>query len=377
MSLKGGRTKAEGEKPIRNPQSAIRNPEASSFAMDVLAGLSASPKSLPCKYLYDTEGSMLFRRIMELPEYYLTRCEFEILSYYRQRLAEFLRGRPFHLIELGAGDGRKTKLLIECFLGRGLRFKYVPMDICSEAIGGLTGELRARYPDLLMEGLIAEYSEGMKWLHGQDGRAPNLVLFLGSTIGNLSPDEARIFMQDLRKALHPGDYVLVGFDLKKDIRVMNLAYNDSRGVTAAFNMNLLRRINRELGGDFDPARFSYLSTYNPGSGAVESFLVSRVRQEVRIDALQTTVGFEPQEPLQTELSHKYLESDIERMAMETGFLPVEHAVDASGYFIDSLWRVREDSCSLSTVPSSSLRPYGSPWEPQPADDITPKRVLSP
>jgi dimethylhistidine N-methyltransferase len=333
MSLnKERRAKAEFER---------ERSDLSRFATDVLVGLSISPKSLPCKYLYDTEGSRLFQRIMELPEYYLTRCEFEILSYYRQRLAAMLRGKPFHLIELGAGDGRKTKLLIECFLGRELRFKYVPIDICREAIGGLINELGACYPSLDMEGLVCEYAEGLDWLSDLNGKAVNLVLFLGSTIGNLTHSEARVFMHNLWKALNPGDYVLIGFDLKKDIRVMNLAYNDSRGITAEFNRNLLRRINRELGGDFDPARFSYFSSYNVRCGAVESFLVSREKQDVHLAALKTRISFEPWEPLQTEFSHKYLESEVEAIALETGFYPIEHALDSRGYFMDSLWQVRK------------------------------------
>jgi dimethylhistidine N-methyltransferase len=312
----------------------------SGFAADVRAGLSGTPKSVPCKYLYDPEGSRLFQSITELPEYYLTRCEFEILYRYRHRLAEILRESPFHLIELGAGDGRKTRLLIESFLARRMEFRYVPMDICGEAVHGLMEELGGRYPSLHVEGLVGEYSAGLKGLSGLNGNGVKVVLFLGSTIGNLNPSEALAFMSNLRKALNPGDYVLIGFDLKKDIRLLVRAYNDSLGVTAEFNMNLLTRINRELGGDFDHARFSYYSTYNVHSGAVESFLVSRERQEVHIGGLTHPILFDRWEPLQTESSHKYLESEVETLALETGFAPVEHVLDRRGYFLDSLWQAR-------------------------------------
>jgi len=208
-------------------------------------------------------------------------------------------------------------------------------------MNGLMTELRAGYPSLQMEGLICEYSEGVKWLSGigRAGDRCNLVLFLGSTIGNLRHFEAMTFMRTLWESLNPGDYVLTGFDLKKEIPLMVRAYNDSRGVTAEFNMNLLRRINRELEGEFDPSRFEYYSTYNTHSSAVESFLISRERQEVHIGALGRSISFDAWEPLQTESSHKYLASDVEAMALETGFTPVEHILDSRGYFMDSLWQV--------------------------------------
>lgn len=313
------------------------------FAVDVLMGLSGSPKSLPSKYFYDTEGSRLFQRITELPEYYLTRCELEILSAYRERLAEVIHRKPFHLIELGAGDGRKTKLVIDFFVHRNMRFRYIPIDICKEVIEALTDELGFCHPTLDMEGLICEYLDGLRWISGPslDSKTTNLVLFLGSNIGNFSPREARGFMYNLWNVLNPGDYVLIGFDLKKDIRLLSEAYNDSQGVTAEFNRNLLRRVNRELGGDFDLDRFTFFSTYNANSGAVESFLISREKQDVHIGALRQSFRFEAWEPIQTEFSHKYLESEIAAMAKETGFVPVEHALDSRGYFMDSLWQVQK------------------------------------
>jgi L-histidine Nalpha-methyltransferase len=190
-----------------------------SFAHDVMLGLSRSPKTLPCKYLYDCEGSRLFQRIMELPEYYLSRCEYEILGSFRRRLSEILQGRPFRLIELGAGDGRKTRLLIEHFLDQRLPFRYLPIDICGEAMEGLTEGLRARFPLLDMRGVISDYFVGLERItRRSEGKgAVNLVLFLGSNIGNLSPSEARDFMAHVWSSLNPGDYVLVGFDLKKEI----------------------------------------------------------------------------------------------------------------------------------------------------------------
>jgi len=315
----------------------------SQFAIDVLVGLSGSPKMLQSKYLYDVEGSRLFQRIMELPEYYLTRCEFEILSSFRQRLVEILRGKPFHLIELGAGDGTKTKLLIDYFLKGRMKFRYVPIDICGEAIHSLVQELGRSYPSLDMEGLICEYSDGLNRLSRvyRENDWVNMVLFLGSNIGNLNPHDARTFMHTLWKALNPGDYVLIGFDLKKEIRLLNRAYDDSQGVTAAFNLNLLNRINRELGGDFARSRFTYFSNYNVHSGAVESFLISRENQQVHLSSLNQSIWFHEWEPIQTEFSYKYLKSEVEEMALDSGFIPLEHALDSRGYFMDSLWQVRK------------------------------------
>ncbi|RJR38357.1 MAG: L-histidine N(alpha)-methyltransferase [Desulfobacteraceae bacterium] len=315
----------------------------SRFAIDVLVGLSGSPKTLQSKYLYDVEGSRLFQKIMELPEYYLTRCEFEILSSYRHRLVKILSGTPFHLIELGAGDGTKTSLLIDCFLKGRMRFRYFPIDICRESIHSLVQEFGSSYPSLYVEGLICEYSEGLKWLSDlsrNDGWV-NLVLFLGSNIGNLKSSDAMAFMHTLWKSLNPGDYVLIGFDLKKEISLLNRAYDDSQGVTARFNLNILNRINRELGGDFDLSRFNYASHYNVHSGAVESFLISLVEQKVHIGDLKQSISFKAWEPVQTEFSYKYLKSEVEEMAFDTGFIPVEHALDSRGFFMDSLWQVRK------------------------------------
>jgi L-histidine N-alpha-methyltransferase len=244
------------------------------FALDVLLGLSQDPKSLPSKYFYDEQGSKLFQQITELPEYYLTRCESEILHGKKKEIAQLIDNNQFNLVELGAGDGRKTKILLQHFLAAGLDFRYVPIDICEAAVKGLIGGLDRHLPELSIEGLVADYCDGLEWLSTMNGDR-NVVLFLGSSIGNFSHDEAREFLHSLWNALEDGDYLLIGFDLKKDIQLLERAYNDSRDVTAQFNLNLLRRINRELGGDFNADQFQYHSFYNTLSGAIESYLISR------------------------------------------------------------------------------------------------------
>jgi L-histidine N-alpha-methyltransferase len=309
-----------------------------SFALDVLIGLSQTPKSLPSKYFYDEQGSRLFQQITELPEYYLTQCETEIFHSKKDEIARLINGSRFNLVELGAGDGRKTKILLEHFLKAGLAFRYVPLDICEAAVEGLIGGFDKHLPQVPMEGLVADYCNGLKWLSNTNGHR-NVVLFLGSSIGNFSYSETREFLYGLWNALEDGDYLLIGFDLKKDIQLLERAYNDSQDVTAQFNLNLLHRINRELGGNFNTDQFQHYSSYNALSGAIESYLISRQEQVVDIEALNQSFSFESWEPIHTEYSYKYLESDIASLAEETGFTIVTQLMDSKKYFVDSLWQV--------------------------------------
>ena len=186
--------------------------------------------------------------------------------------------------------------------------------------------------------MVAEYFDGLKWLSNLNGQH-NVVLFLGSNIGNFSHSEARVFLHSLWNALNDGDRILIGFDLKKDVQQLLRAYNDSQGVTAKFNLNLLRRINRELGGNFDLSQFQYYSTYNVLSGAIESYLVSCRKQVVHIEALGQSFLFQAWEPVHTEYSYKFLESDIALLAEKTGFRIVKHLYDSRKCFADSLWQV--------------------------------------
>ena len=308
------------------------------FALDVLTGLSQTPKSLPSKYFYDEEGSKLFQQIMELPEYYLTQCETEILHSKKEEISRLIKGSRFNLVELGAGDGRKTKILLEHFMKAGLDFRYVPIDICEATVEGLIGGLNRHSPHLPIKGLVADYCHGLKWLSNTNGHR-NVVLFLGSSIGNFSYSEAREFLLGLWNALEDGDYLLIGFDMKKDIQLLKQAYNDPQDVTARFNLNLLHRINRELGGNFEVDQFQHYSTYNALSGAMESYLISRQEQVVDIEALNQSFSFEAWEPVHTEYSYKYLESDITSLAEETGFTIVTQLMDSKNYFVDSVWQV--------------------------------------
>jgi L-histidine Nalpha-methyltransferase len=321
---------------LRRAERPARDQDA--FARDVLIGLSAARKFIPCKYFYDARGSALFDRITELPEYYPTRCELEILERDKETIARHVGEAPFNLVELGPGCGAKTLLLLSHLNRRGLDFQYVPIDISESAMRSLLAMLGARLPGQRVLGLVAEYQEGLRWLNRRDGRR-NVVLFLGSSIGNFTPGEASAFMLDLWNSLRHDDLVLTGFDLKKDVDLLLRAYNDAQGVTRQFNLNLLGRINRELGGHFELSRFEHFGTYNAATGAMESYLLSLAQQSVLIEDLGRSFSFEPWEPVHTEFSHKFLLTDIDRLACATGFRVVAHLSDARGFFADSLWSV--------------------------------------
>lgn len=321
------------------------------FAYDVLVGLSEQPKRLPSKYFYDDAGSRAFQRIMDLPEYYLTACETEILQAHAEEIiAPLAKGGSFNVVDLGAGDGKKTKILLEALVGRGVDFTYVPIDISEAAMKTLVESVHSEMPDVEIEGLVCEYTDGVRYLGREGVDRRSLVLFLGSNIGNFNRVQANAFLRRLWSALHTDDYALVGFDLKKDIEILLAAYNDPQGVTGEFNLNLLHRINRELGANFDVSQFRHFGTYNVFSGAMESYLVSKIPQIVHIEALDLSFSFDAWEPIHTEYSYKYLLSDIERLARGTGF-SVQRQFDCErGWFVDSLWRVERSP----TVP----RPRG-------------------
>jgi len=328
---------------MKRPLSAPREKDDASedslqtFAEDVYHGLSQPAKRLPCKYIYDAKGSELFSRIMELPEYYPTWCEKEIFKIHRSELAEAFGHTAFNVVELGAGDGQKTCILIETLLDRQCDFTYVPLDISEAAVNGLADRFTCKYPTLPINGIISDYFDGLKWLSDQN-HCRNVILFLGSTIGNFTPRGRDHFFQNLRRSINTGDMILIGFDMVKDIKILIRAYNDARGVTAAFNRNILKRINRELDGDFDLDGFRYYSTWDVTAGAIQSYQVSCRRQRVRIGKLDRSFDFQPWEPIHIESSHKFTPEQIAGMASENGFKVVGRFFDSRRYFLDSLWQ---------------------------------------
>ncbi len=309
------------------------------FAFDVLSGLQQFPKAIPSKYFYDAEGSRLFEQIMQLPEYYPTRCEAEILAYHKQTLRNRLGPEHYHLIDLGAGDGAKTRILIDHFWRNGLSFRYIPVDISTCAVKALERRLHEQYPGLSVCTFAGEYLAGLQWITRQvAGR--KLVLLLGANIGNFTDEECRLFLLRLWQLLDKHDLLLIGFDLKKDAQVISRAYNDSQGVTAEFNRNLLRRVNRELGGNFDPDAFDFYASYDPVSGTVRSYLISLEPQRVYIDALGRRFEFQERETIHLENSRKLSVAEVEGLAADCGFAVEGHLFDSKHYFTDSIWRVQ-------------------------------------
>jgi dimethylhistidine N-methyltransferase len=317
---------------------AVLSPTVSSLARDVIQGLSKTPKSIPSKHFYDDRGSQLFQQITRQPEYYLTRCELEILETHGQRIAADFGTAPLRVLELGVGDGHKTAVLLRHLLDQHADFEFTPIDICPEAIDVATNSLCRKMPGLAsrIRGIAAEYLDGLASL-GDCRQRRNVVLFLGSNIGNLSQPEARRFLRRVAAALAPGDLLFIGFDLKKDIPTLQAAYDDAAGVTREFNFNLLDRINRELDGDFVRDRFTHYAPYNPRVGCMESWLISRTRQTVQLRGVDRRFDFDPWEGLLLERSHKYSLDDIESLAASSGFLVGDHFLDERRYFADSLW----------------------------------------
>lgn len=307
------------------------------FALSVLEGLQRVPKQISSKYFYDEHGDRLFQQIMRMPSYYLTDSEYEIFDRQKRSILQQLGSHPFDLIELGAGDGLKTKVLLRHLLEKGVAFKYRPVDISSSVLDTLQGSLQEELPDLEVAPLHGEYFQVLEELQQLGDHQKKVIFFLGANIGNLTREESLAFLSQLNDLLAPGDMLLLGVDLKKDPAVILEAYNDPEGITAAFNLNLLHRINRELDGNFDVDQFKHWETYNPLSGETKSYIVSKVQQEVEIAAISTLIHFDAWEAIEVELSQKYSVEEVEQLAKNAGFRLVKNFFDSKRYFIDSLW----------------------------------------
>lgn len=314
--------------------------EISTFAADIEAGLSKYPKQLSSKYFYDAVGDQLFQDIMAMPAYYLTNCEYSIFAQQKADILKALGDQPFELIELGAGDGTKTKVLLAHFLAEGADFTYRPIDISGNVLDQLEKACHQQFPELMVDAVEGDYNEALAQIQAEDNNRRKVLLFLGGNIGNFPLPSAQDFIIKLAKSLSPGDLLLTGFDLKKDPHIIQQAYDDPAGITAAFNLNLLSRINKELGGDFDLNKFIHWETYNPVSGEANSYIVSKEKQLVNIEQLQLSVHFAAWEAIAVEVSAKYGERDIIELAEKTGFQIVDNFIDQKAYFVDSLWELK-------------------------------------
>ena len=307
------------------------------FKEDIAAGLKADQKYLPSRYFYDAEGDKIFQAIMKMPEYYLTKSEFEILSTQAQDILAAIKadGREFDLVEFGAGDGFKTKILIEKLIAAGAKFRYIPIDISKDVLVNLKADFEKLFPRLEIQPENAEYFHALEQINNKS-QNPKVVLFLGSSIGNFREDSTVKFLNGLNNKLNKGDYTFIGFDLKKNPNVILDAYNDSQGITKAFNLNLLKRINRELGADFDLDAFDHYPYYDPESGFAKSYIISLKKQRVTIGGLKESFDFESGEAIHTEISRKYTTHQIEVLFTNAGFKVSKHFYDSRHYYVDTL-----------------------------------------
>jgi L-histidine Nalpha-methyltransferase len=300
------------------------------FARDVRVGLTAARKWLSCHYLYDAEGSQLFEEICALPEYYLTRTERQILAERAAEIAGLFPG-PIALVELGSGSAAKTRLLIEAFLERHRCLRYVPVDISPSILEDSSLALLEEYPRLEIVAVAAEYADGLAHLRAVTER-PKLILWLGSNVGNLDRPQAAAFLRQVRRTMTGRDRLLLGIDLRKDRTTLERAYDDASGVTARFNMNLLSRINEELGGQFNLASFRHRAIFNEEMGRVEMHLESLCDQRVRIEALELEVPFAAGETIHTENSYKYSLAEIGWLCEVSRFRLERQWLDEEGRF---------------------------------------------
>lgn len=305
------------------------------FKKDVEQGLSNFPKSIPSKYFYDKVGDDLFVQIMNMPEYYPTRAEFEIFKDKHQEMISSMAIRPdtfFELIELGAGDGTKTKELLSALLNRGFDFEYLPIDISMSALASLESDLEQEFPSLQVRKKHGDYFGVLETL--KENHHPKVILFLGSNIGNLSDEQSASFIYQIGANLKAGDKLILGVDLIKSEKLVIPAYDDPHGITSAFNLNLLSRINNELGGNFDLSTFEHAPEYTSIEGIARSFLVSLVAQEIPITGIGKSFKFEKGEKMQTEISRKYNDQILDKILCKTDFKIVNKLTDSQGYFAD-------------------------------------------
>lgn len=310
-----------------NEDSEILNlkPRLSDFKREIKETLQDSPKTISPKFFYDDAGSRLFGQITELEEYYPTRSELEILETRCSEIAGFI-GEGAVVIELGGGDGTKGSMLLKCLLHPE---SYVLVDISRDSLDYAKERLREKYPGVDIRAVWADYTrqDVMEKLNTTDHKA---LVFFGSTIGNMEPDEAQGFIRQCREILSDGESFTIGVDLKKDIKVLEKAYNDSRGITARFNRNLITRINREFGAGIDEDSFAHLAFYNSEKGRIEMHLESLRKQEFRLDDI--TVSFRKGETIHTENSYKYSREEFFSMLRNAGFNTITDWVDSGGNY---------------------------------------------
>lgn len=313
---------------------------------EVQNGLLAPPRSLKPWMFYDELGSQLFEQITALPEYYPTRCERSILALHADAImaaACLEEPRPLRVIELGAGTAAKTDLVLEAAVSRQIEVVYVPLDVSTKALDVACRRIASTFPEVLVEPAVVNYVNSPPQLDPFEGAS--LALYLGSSIGNFLPEEARMILRNLRSQLRSGDAFVLGTDLVKDEPTLMAAYDDKEGVTAAFNLNILNRLNRELDANFDPAGFRHLARWNPQEARMEMHLESVRDQSVRIAAADLELYFREGETIHTENSYKFTDEALEGLLEGAGFAMESTWKDVCGWCAVTLARPREtDAC---------------------------------
>jgi L-histidine Nalpha-methyltransferase len=310
-----------------------------SIAEEVISGLSANPKHISSKFFYDDRGSEIFRKIMRMPEYYPTKCEAEIFEIHKSALTDYFCKECEHvdLVELGAGDGAKTRILLKYMIENNTNFRYVPVDISAESNKKLTISLREKLPYLTVIEKTGDYFEMIEEL-SREYKNRKIIMFLGSNLGNYNREQSIEFLKHMSGMMSQNDKLLIGLDLKKDPKVILNAYDDPHGHTENFNLNLLERFNRELGANFDKENFKHVPVYDPLTGAAKSYLVSVKNQTVLFKATGEEIHFEKWEPIYTEMSQKYDMHMMADFAERSGFIIEENFFDSRHYFVNSLWK---------------------------------------
>jgi dimethylhistidine N-methyltransferase len=309
------------------------------YTDEVIQGLTSRPKTLPCKLLYDDRGSQLFEEITRLAEYYPTRTEFEILQQSAKEIVQ-AAGTPVSVVELGAGTATKTGALLRAFAGRQMRVKYFPVDISSSALADAKNRIEEECANVMVRPVVADFSHGFNFLRDIPGR--KLVLYLGSSIGNFEWNEAVALLCSVRQHLSMGDALLLGTDMVKDAKFLVPAYDDAQGVTATFSKNILVRLNRELGANFDVDSFRHVAEWDPLRSRMEIFLESTRPQTVNIRSARLTVPFRTGERIHTENSHKYTLEMVERLLCVSGYKLEKSWFDIRQWFGLNLARVRAE-----------------------------------
>lgn len=310
-----------------------KNTAGPNFENEIRTGLGGFPKRLSSKFIYDKRGDRLFQQIMEMPTYYLYDCEYEILEQYSKQLSELFckKGETVNLIDLGAGDGKKTKILLRYMVQNNFDFVYKPIDISETILEELKDSLKKELPTLKVEPETGEYFQVLNKLKTYN-KIRKVILVLGSNIGNLLHPRAIEFMSSLKDVLNPEDLLFMGFDRKKNPQTILDAYNDKEGITAAFNRNILYRINSEFDADFEPEKFTHWEVYNPETGTAKSYLVATEEMDVKIRKLNMDVHFEKWETIHVEISQKYTDSVVKWLADESDLTIIDSFTDRREYY---------------------------------------------